>query len=243
MRHRNAVAVGGSVVFVGLLLGMLDVMTNQAITGIVMSMLSVPHVNPPPKSTAEKRIPTSPVALFNQIEWKEGEPHDVDMHVQCETTIPGGQLVTATVNYRQLQDVWLRLSKDDQGRPTTLNIEKVESISDIQKVPPLTKCLVNAHLYNTHGGALPITGKLISIHLKDNPTGEETIGIVVFSLTEAGQEITLLEFRWDKNGVLEKDSVKAYPEIKTTAIATAPTLAPVTTTPRVTPPGGWNDVW
>src|SRR3989338_3789463 len=175
-RGGSSLVWGGAAV--ALLMGMLDVMTNQAVTGIVLSMLSVPHINPPPKSMAEKRVPTSPVALFYQIDWTEGSPHDIDMYVQCQTGIPGGQSVVANVNYKQLHDIWLRLSKDDQGRPTILNVEKVESISDILRVPPNTTCVANVHLYHSHGGVFPISGKLIAIHQKDNPTSEEIIGIV-----------------------------------------------------------------
>lgn len=206
---------------VALLIGMIDLWGNLAATGLVLSMLSVPHVNPPPQNIAEKRVPTSPVALFYQVEWTTNEPHDIDMHVHCKTSVPGRD-INAVVNYRQLHDVWLRLSKDDQGRPTPLNVEKVESISDIISVPPMTTCRVNAHLFNSHGGTLPVAGRLVAVHQKDSATLEEPIANVLFSLSSYGEEITLLVSTWDKSGALMKDSIEMYPSVKTVLIATIP---------------------
>ena len=218
---------GGSfnIIFVALLIGMLDMMANQAITGIVISTISVPHINPPPKSKEERRVPTSPVALFYQVEWTEGDPHDIDMYVRCETMIPGGQVITAIVNYKQLHNVWLRLSKDDQGKPTILNVEKVESISDIQKVPPSTVCVANVHLYNSHGGTLPVVGKIVAIDQKDHPVNEKNIGVVMFSLERPGQESTLLVSRWNEMGILDESYTQTYPHVETTYLATTPSSA------------------
>lgn len=203
-------------------IGMLDVMTNLAVTGVVIAMIALSLINPPPKNKEEKKVPTSPVALFYQVEWAKGMPHDIDMYVRCETKISAGQTVTAIVSYKQLQHVWLRLSKDDQGRPTPENVEKIESISDISKVPPSTECILNVHLYNSHGGILPVLGKAVAINQKDHPLQEENIGEVFFSLEKPGQEITLIVARWDANGVFEKGRTEVYPHVGTTYLATTP---------------------
>ena len=206
------------IMFVSLLLAFIDLLANVSVTGMVLSGLATPHINPPPKNLADKSTDTAPTALFAQVTWGNNLPHDIDMSVACGSLKGDYQL--ATVNYKQLRSQWLVLKQDDQGLPSVINLEKVESNTDISKIPPLTRCWFDTHLYNTHGGAMPVTGELLVIQYKDN-AHERLVARVSFSLSEPDQELTLLEATWNERSELIEDIMETYPKTTLKPIMTA----------------------
>lgn len=204
----------------GVLVGLLDLATNTAITGMALSAMMMPHVNDPPKNVAEKKTPTAPSAVFFQIQWTYGDPHDIDMWTRCYSIVDEKKQKAITVGYFQRSAGWLDLQRDDLGRPSIINLEEVKSNSEILEVPPNTSCRINVHLYHSHGGMLPIEGNLIAISNKDDTSKESLIAVVQFRLNKPGDEITLLYVSWDEEGQVIDDSVQTFPDVKTIPIVT-----------------------
>lgn len=214
MKHTSAfIGVG----FLTMLLAFNDLLVNTSATGIILSGLATPHINPPPKDMADKRMAATPTALYVQITWGDGLPHDIDVALRCASL--RGDYGLATVNFRQLHSSWLVLKQDDLGGPSVINMEKAESNTDVGKVPPLTRCWVNVHLYNTHNGPMPVEGELLAIQDKDN-AHEHLIATVPFTLTKPGEELTLLIATWNERSQLLEEVLEKYPATKLAAIMT-----------------------
>lgn len=201
------------------LLGWVDITTNASVTGLAAAALSIPHVNPPPKNQADKRVPVTPVPFFVRLRWGDGLPHDLDMWVACHQTVGGTRTNEIIVGYRQKSMGWIDLLRDDLGTPSILNEEQVQSNSDVTRIPAHTTCRINVHLYNSNGGPLPIRGNVIAILNKDG-ADEYLLGNVAFDLVVPGQEITALTATWGEGGMLIRDSVKAYPAAPQEMVAT-----------------------
>jgi len=206
------------IVFCTLLIGFVDVTTNMAATGIITAALSIPHINPPPKDLAKNRTPVEPTAFFVQVSWKDGLPHDLDIYVECSTFVDSIKH-TSSVNYTQTKSGGLNLARDDLGKPSVLNVERVKSTPELGKVPATSGCIVNAHLYHSHGGTLPLLGTLTAISGKDGPD-EKMLASVSFELRLPGDEVTVLSVAWDENGEVKSDSIETFPLVATRNIAT-----------------------
>lgn len=207
-----------ALMFLALVLGMLDFMTITAAVGIAASAVSIPHVNEPPKDVAERTTPVAPTVLYSILNWKDGEPHDVDGWHRCTVQRASGPL-HYTVNYRQRSDGFLDLLRDDLGRPSYLNAELVQSNSEINQMPPNTVCRVNVHLYHSHTGSLPVEGHLIVILNKD-AKNEVLLADVPFELARPGQEVTVAAIAFDGDGNPLTDAISTYPDAETVPIAT-----------------------
>ncbi len=204
--------------FVALLLAFIDLLANTAATGVILSGLATPHINPPPQNQADKATDTSPTAFFVQLTWGDDLPHDIDMAVACGS-LQNKQL-PSTVNYKQTRSGWLVLKQDDQGKPSVMNLEKVESNTEVMKIPPLTRCWINAHLYHTHNGSMPVEGTLLAIQDKDN-AHERLISRVPFKLTFPGEEITVIEVTWNERSVILDEVTETFPNTKLARIMTS----------------------
>ncbi|PIR82264.1 hypothetical protein COU20_03875 [Candidatus Kaiserbacteria bacterium CG10_big_fil_rev_8_21_14_0_10_59_10] len=202
---------------------MLDVVALLAVMTILIAALAVPFINEPPKDVAEKRAPTEPVPFYVELRWEYGQPHDVDTWVQCVIVRPDGVKSVYTVSYRQRHAGFLDLVWDDLGSPSPVNFERVVSNSNVQKMPPNTFCRINAHLYSSHGGMMPVKGDLTVILDKDAPTEELLTPEkgLPFSIVYKGEEVTLFELAWDERGQLIQGAIAMYPNVPLSCLATS----------------------
>src|SRR3989344_4952262 len=217
-KMRSSGVMGLAAVSVAVL-GYLDLTINTQMVGLAAAALSTPFVNPPPKDIGEKSLPVSPVPLFVRLGWGKGLPHDLDLWIACYSLVGGQKTNTLIIGYLHKSSGWMDLLRDDQGGPSYLNEEQAQSNSEVRGVPPNTFCDFNVHLYDRHGGALPVGGELLVIQDKDGDT-EVLVANVKFTLEVPGQEITVLSTAWDNHGNFIRDSVEAYPSTKTNLIAT-----------------------
>jgi len=220
-RHRNtARSAATTAAILALTVGVIDLSTNTSATGILTAAVAIPHINPPPRDIAEKRTSVTPNALFIQIRWPNGFPHDVDTYLQCYVEGSDGKKHNmVNVNFRQKSDKWLNLKVDDLGRPSVINVEEVQSNSQVATVPPLTFCRLNVHLYHSHGGIMPFTGVFAMIADKD-ADNEKLLASGEFVISEPGEESTLVTVSWDTRGRPILSSIKSYPNVDTVGIAT-----------------------
>ena len=205
--------------FLAFLIGSVDLGTITTATGVITAMFSIPYVNPPPRNLADKSTPVAPVALYIQIVWPDGYPHDIDTWITCHNIAGGEQTNHLVVNYKQKSDLWVDLLRDDLGGPSIINLEQVQSNSEAPVVPPHAFCRVNAHLYHSHGGVLPVSGTLLVIANKDGED-EQLISSLAFTIRSPGEEITLLRVAWDGHSKVVKNSIAMWPDVETVKIAT-----------------------
>lgn len=222
-RHSAGSAVpfgvgGAAAAFLAVLIGQLDLTTNTQMLGLAAAAMTTPFVNTP-KDKADKRLAVAPVPLFVRVQWGTGLPHDIDTWVRCASARTGDRKITALVGFKVRSSEWLNLQRDDQGGPSALNEELVLSNSDVARIPANTTCAFNVHLYSSHGGAIPVDGKMLVIQDKDSDK-EVLVGDVAFTLMVPGQEITVISATWGADGSLMKEAVELYPGASTTLIAT-----------------------
>lgn len=203
------------------IIGSVDLGSITTATGVITATLAIPHVNPPPKDKADKTTPVAPTALFFQMNWPPGFPHDIDKWLTCYNRMADQPRNRLVISYRQRSSLWMDLQRDDLGAPSVINLEEAKSNSEVIAVPPNTLCQVNAHLYHSHGGILPVEGGLLAIVNKDGEN-EKLIASLSFRLIVPGEEITLLSVAWDSNSQVILDSVKKWPDIETIKLATVP---------------------
>ena len=217
-RSRKSKVGGAAIALLALMLLVVDLMSNTSATGLLVSAISIPHINVPPRDVSNKRVSVSPKAIFIQIRWPNGFPHDIDTYVRCYQIVNGQKQNRLDVNYQQRSHRWLDLNRDDLGRPGMLNTEEVQSNSQVGKIPPNTFCQINAHLYHSHSGVLPVQGELLVIADKD-ADNEELLAALVFTFEKAGNELVLFTARWDNKGLVIKNSITIYPQAEGDFIA------------------------
>ena len=210
----------GTAVFMALLLGYLDLTSNTQMLGLAAAGISTPFVNPPPKNNGDKKLNVAPVPLFVRLQWGDGLPHDLDLWVRCFNLANGVKSNFITIGYKNTSDGWLDLLRDDQGLPSYINEERVQSNSEVTHVPPNTSCIFNVHLYHSHGGALPVVGSLIVIQDKDSDN-EKLVADVKFQIAAPGLEVTVVRSTWDDHGNLLTEVLEKYPDARNEPIATA----------------------
>ncbi|HUO50078.1 MAG TPA: hypothetical protein VMU25_00685 [Candidatus Paceibacterota bacterium] len=202
-----------------LLIGFLDLTSNTQMLGLAAAALSTPFVNPPPKNNGDKRLLVSPAPLFVRLIWGDGLPHDLDLWVRCYNLANGENSNVITIGFNRTSDGWLDLLRDDQGAPSYINEERVQSNSEVDHIPANTACGFNVHLYHSHGGHLPVEGQLTVIQNKDSDN-ERLVGDVHFTILVPGQEITVLKAVWDDHSNLIQEAVEKFPSVDTKRIAT-----------------------
>jgi len=212
-------AAGAALILV--LLPLLDLSSNAQMVGLASAALSIPFVNPPPKNNGDKRLLVSPVPFFVRLKWGDGLPHDIDLWISCHNVIEGKESNFVTIGFNRKSVGWLDLLRDDQGGPSYLNEEQAQSNSEINAMPANTTCRVNVHLYNSHGGTIPVDAEIIVIQDKDGDD-ETLVGDAKIKLVVPGQEITAIVASWDGHGNLVKNSVQKFPDAPFQSIATLP---------------------
>lgn len=199
--------------------GLLENMTLLGMVAII-GLMVLPHVNPPPRNLADDQTPTEPTPIYWQLKWADKLPHDVDTYIRCYTTVNGNQIEIITVWYAQRNSGWLGLGYDSRGYPSAeTNVEQVQANSSVSRVPPNTRCRVNVHLFDRHGGNLPIYGNFLAVTDRGSPQ-QLTVANIPFIIDKIGLECSLAEMRWDAAGQLIPSSVRLHPNLETVRIAT-----------------------
>ncbi len=196
------------------LIPFLDLAMLLGVLTLFLAIIQQPHINEPPKGEEMKQSDVSPTAIFVQVGWTFNNPHDVDTYFECDVHL-AGRKVTSTVNFKQKNSTFTDLIVDDLGRPSPENYERVLSNSVLERLLPNTRCQLNVHLYNSHGGALPLQGVFHVILNKDHPDGEMQLTPVQglpFELKFGGQEVTLMELVIDENAKVMLEATTFYPE-------------------------------
>jgi hypothetical protein len=224
-RRNRRVSSLGSVkmmfVFVAAVLGYADLQNSVSVMSLSTAKAAIPYINPKSRNNGDQRLPVTPTPLYVELDWGKNLPHDLDLWIRCYQLRDGLKVNMLSVGYKRTSDGWMDLQRDDQGEPSPLNKEVAQANSDVSHVPPGTVCSFNVHLYNSHGGALPVKGSMYVVQDKDSDS-QRIVANTSFELKDPGQEITVVYAKWDNNGTLEKDSVKTYPAAPQTHIATVP---------------------
>lgn len=187
----------------------------------VVSVLLV-NVNDPPKGETVESSDVTPTAIFVQVSWTDGEPHDVDTYLKCTEYLVGKKVITS-VSYQQKHVHFLDLFPDDLGRPSFENYERVMANSLRERLLPNTYCQLNVHLFSVHGGSLPIEGIFHVILNKDDATREIALTPkkgLAYELTTYGAEATLMTLVIDDNGAVLDDATSMYPDAPFECLAT-----------------------
>jgi len=219
-KNRHTIAIGLSPSFAIILLVFVDLFALTSATGLITSAIAIPHINPPPRDVGKRRTPIEPTALYFEVRWPDGELHDIDVWVACYNEIGGIKVNFLSIGFIQKSNLWMDLIRDDLGRPSVINFERVLSNSEAPTIPPNAFCRFNVHLYHSHGGSLPVEGVITAIANKDDTANERLIASIPFVLSVRGEEITVLTVAWDDRGVFIPQSVKTFPEVETKLIAT-----------------------
>jgi hypothetical protein len=92
------------------------------------------------------------------------------------------------------------------------------------------------HLFNSHGGKLPINVQVLAISDKDSPE-QKTIADVQLALDKPGEECGVMHIWWDEKSHYIPASLQTYPKLGTMQIATSgqPESAAPTCTQRENP--------
>ncbi len=223
-KHKRTGSLGTTAAMTTLLFAVwavADLQNSVSVATLTISATAIPFVNPPTKNDGDKRLPVSPNPLYVELNWGFDLPHDLDLWVRCYTEVEGLKENMLTIGYRRTSDGWMDLQRDDLGKPSPLNREIAQANSDVARVPPNTTCQFNAHLFHSHGGALPVKGSMLIVQDKDSEQ-QKAVADAQFEMMDPGQEITVVYAKWDGGGNLIKDSVKKFPEAPQSPIATAP---------------------
>lgn len=199
----------------------LDVIFCVLLPVAFVALVSVIHINPPPLGEYEKVSKLAPSALYAQIGWKFNEPHDVDTYLRCSSHV-NGCAFRFTVNFKQKVSGFLDMGHDDLGKPSANNHETAMTNSKIDQLPPNTVCVLNAHLYSSRGGTIPLSGVFHVILNKDNPDEEilTTAEGLPYELRHKGEEVTLMQLVINEDGQVMRDATLFFPETPFVCLAT-----------------------
>ena len=95
-----------TLVFMGLLLGFLDLAVNTQMLGLAAAAISMPFVNPVSKNNGDKRLSVTPVPLFVRLKWGDGLPHDLDLWIRCYNLANGQKSNGITIGYSRTSHGW-----------------------------------------------------------------------------------------------------------------------------------------
>ena len=93
----------------------------------------------------------------------------------------------------------------------------------LERMLPNTTCRLNAHLYSSHGGVLPVHGTFDVILNKDHVDGELQLTPEEgqpYSLAFGGQEVTLMELVLNERGDVLTEVTSFYPDTIQSCLAT-----------------------
>ena len=167
-----------------------------ALTGFIsMVILLLPFVNPP---TEEESSSTPPGNVIVELFWDSKRDVDIDLWVKAPEDIP--------VGYSNQGGLFFNLLRDDLGKykdSTPVNYE-VSYSRGINEGTYIT----NLHLYREDETPfIPIIAKLVVSVVHPDTKERRQILKTQKILENIGQEITIFQFKLDKKGNLDKDSI------------------------------------
>lgn len=201
---------------------LLDVILVLVLMLVFVVAVLLVNVNDPPKGETVESSDVTPSAIFVQVSWTDGQPHDIDTYLKCTEYLVGKEVVTS-VSYRQKHANFLDLFPDDLGRPSFENYERVMANSMRERLLPNTFCQLNAHLYNVHGGELPVEGLVHVILNKDDPALEFALTPktgLSYELSKHGAEVTLMTLVIGDDGTILREATGTYPDTPFVCLAT-----------------------
>lgn len=168
-----------------------DVLLNMLMGLMALVMLSNFEI---PKEKKEELTP--PGNVIATITWEQG-PHDVDLWLEA----PGEK---KPVGYSNKDGGIWNLLRDDLGISTS-DITGMNYENAFSRGTPEGEYVVNLHAYNVKKFPLQVNVEVIVNKL----TGGSTTKVFSQTLTldKAGEEITAVRFKLDKNGNLVPNSV------------------------------------
>jgi hypothetical protein len=133
--------------------------------------------------------------------WDDKSTSDVDLWVRGPDMIP--------IGYSNKTGPYFTLMRDDLGRRADISGVNQETTISYGYAPGAYA--VNVHLYRNHDHVLPITGRII-VYIKENPAASaKQILFANFTLTRAGQELTVFQFEMNEDRRLVHGSVTTAP--------------------------------
>lgn len=167
-----------------------------ALAGFVfVTVLLLPHLNPPGEDAAASEEPPGNVII--EARWDDRLRTDVDLWVQAPGDVP--------VGYSNKSGLIFNLLRDDlgsQGDPTEVNFETSFS----RGIPP-GEYTVNVHLFRNLEPVSPVNVRVVARVKSDKDDSARPIASTTVRLDREGQEVTAFRFRLNEFGELERDSV------------------------------------
>jgi hypothetical protein len=162
---------------------------------VFVTVLLLPHVNPPGEDAAASAEPPGNVII--EARWDDRLRTDVDLWVQAPGDVP--------VGYSNKSGLIFNLLRDDlgsQGDPTEVNFETSFS----RGIPP-GEYTVNIHLFRNLDAVYPINVRVVARVKSDKDGSARPIASTSIRLDREGQEITAFRFRLNEHGELDRNSI------------------------------------
>ncbi len=172
-----------------------DVIFLALLGFVAITLLLLPHINPPAKADAEETTPPGNVII--EVRWPDDFDTDVDLWVEAPGDVP--------VGYSNKGGVIFNLLRDDLGRradATEINYE----VSYSRGIPS-GEYTVNVHLYRNLERRLPVPVTVVASVKRSASESAQQILATKILLKREGQEITAFRFRLDDEGRLVPGSV------------------------------------
>ncbi|MBF96391.1 MAG: hypothetical protein CMJ13_04110 [Pelagibacterales bacterium] len=166
------------------------------LTGFIsMVILLMPFINPP---TEKEDSTVPPGNVIVELFWDNDRDVDIDLWVQAPEDIP--------VGYSNQGGLFFNLLRDDLGKykdSTPVNYEVSYSRGINEGV-----YVANLHLYREDQSPfIPINAKLVVSVVDPNTKERKQILKSQKILKKVGEEITIFQFKLDKKGNLDKNSI------------------------------------
>lgn len=175
-----------------------DILMLTLLGFVTIVVLLLPHLNPPRADASAE--PAGDVVV--EARWADELRSDVDLWVQG----PGDR----PVGYARKSGSVFDLLRDDLGLSrdlTSLNYEFAFS-----RGAPAGEYVVNLHLFNSNGEALPIPVNVV-VSIRNGQTGSlSEVAARRVELTRNGEEVTVLRFRLDDSGKVQSGSINQLPK-------------------------------
>lgn len=133
--------------------------------------------------------------IIIEMHWDSAVNADVDLWVEGPGVNP--------VGYSHKQGAIMDLVRDDMGKQTDPLSDNSELV--IGRSAPAGEYVVNAVLYHSHDGKLPVTGSALAMVFVDGAS--YTLWRKSFTLKANGDEVTVARFTLDEDKRLVRGSV------------------------------------
>ena len=162
---------------------------------IAMVILLIPFINPPTEKTDSSQPPGNVIV---ELFWDNDRDVDIDLWVKAPDDIP--------VGYSNQGGLFFNLLRDDLGKykdSTPINYEVSYSRGINEGI-----YITNLHLYREDENPfMPINAKLVVSIVNPDTKERKQILKSQKTLKKVGEEITIFQFKLDKKGNLDKNSI------------------------------------